>query len=152
MVQWYTLYNWLHNNTKILNPCNLINADNQLFIKLSAQFQTISDRFLSQKSPKITVFSAKNASKNTVFGSFSSKITKNRAFSSKNRVRNHRKTHYSAKFCTGCGTLHKLHKLKFVQFDPIREIRVLLISHAPKPQRRCPVPARRHQQIFPMLI
>jgi hypothetical protein len=70
MVQRYTQYNPLHNNTKILHPHNLINTDNQLFIKLSDQFQTISDRFISQKSPKITVFSAKNASKNTVFGSF----------------------------------------------------------------------------------
>jgi len=80
MVQRYTLYNWLLNNTKILHLLNLINADNQVFIKLSDQFQTVSGRFISQKRPKITVFSAKNVSKNTVFGSFF--------------IKNHQKLHF----------------------------------------------------------
>jgi len=122
MVQWHTLYNWLHNNTKILHLRNLINGDNQIIIKLSGQFQTVSDRFISRKRPKITVFSAKNASKNTVFGSF---FIKNHQKSLFFTPKSGQKSPINTVFSHICAARGTPHKLTFVQFDLIRGIRVI---------------------------
>jgi len=77
MVQWYTRYNKLHNHTNYYITQILKCSENQLIIKYSGQFQTVSDRLTSQKHPKNAFFMPKNASKNRVFAPFFAKNGQN---------------------------------------------------------------------------
>jgi hypothetical protein len=97
MVQWYNKYTLLH----FLQGAKSSSGCISVIYKIS---QTISGTLIPSKTPKNTIFSAKNASKNTVFTSFFIKnhqkllffIQKLGQILPKNQVFNH--------FCTGHGT------------------------------------------------